>query len=327
YVDGIMVQATIEKVADKLTVTYVPKPIFASASVHTAALHYKDPGGNAATLSWTFTVFKYSGPTKDAVKSYPGLIRGSAVFTANSGGHTGTAGDYGIDLTLKGGPVVVLDTDFLFQVNQATAQDELSASFWAKHRDIANSSAFDFDSPSVGRGFHTHVPWSDGNIYFDTVGCCDAATQRISSPINALAGYDGADLDGDGLPDNTDVAWWTNKWHFYAFTKKGSTKNIWVDGKLLVAGDNTSKLPTDINLLEIGADSGGGDLYHATVDDFATYSKELQETNVVALFNGTLPTALPASTGLIAYWPFNDPTTGGSGGPPVTIAKTVVGGV
>src|SRR6185369_8832337 len=56
-------------------------------------------------------------------------------------------------------------------------------------------------------------------------------------------------------------------------------------------------------------------------------SKELQETNVVALFNGTLPTALPASTGLIAYWPFNDPTTGGSGGPPVTIAKTVVGGV
>src|SRR5207245_2859332 len=74
-VDGIMVQATIEKVVNTLTVTYVPKPIYTSKSVHTATLHYKDPGGNATTLAWSFTVFAYSGPTKDTVKSYPGLIR------------------------------------------------------------------------------------------------------------------------------------------------------------------------------------------------------------------------------------------------------------
>ena len=38
------------------------------------------------------------------------------------------------------------------------------------------------------RGFHSHTPWSNQNIYFDTVGCCDGATQRISADIQTFPG-------------------------------------------------------------------------------------------------------------------------------------------
>ena len=294
-VDGASVTPKITKSGTVLTIDYAPSGLAASASVHTVALSYLDAGGQPATREWSYTTQVYSGPTKDKVASYPAIITGKAVYTADKGGATGKAGDYGMDQTKAGGAVIALDESFLTAANAATAKDELSVAFWQKKWDTADSSAFNLQSPTTGnqRTFHAHVPWSNGHIYFDTTGCCDGATQRIEAGI-------------DTFPGATDNTFFTTAWRFFVFTKKADQKQIWVDGKLFLEGSNTGVMATDNDAFLMGADGGGGALSHAIIDDFSLYSKQLVEADVQALFKGTLPTALPATKGLFAYWDFND---------------------
>src|SRR6185369_2554059 len=137
--------------------------LFTSESVHTIILGYPDPGGKPATQTWSFTVYPYTGPTKDTIKSYGGLIVGQAKFTPDAGGHTGKAGDYAIDFGKGGGAWVdIKDISFL---NAAAAKDELSMTMWIKKYDIGASSAFWaqlLNRPKTGtdrRGFQAHIPW------------------------------------------------------------------------------------------------------------------------------------------------------------------------
>ncbi len=296
-VDGVAVSPKITKVGTVTTIDYVPSAILPSESVHSVSLSYSDAGGNPATLDYSFTVQKYSGPTRDKVGSYPAILAGAAAYTDDKGGPTGKAGDYAINLSLKGGPVITFDSKFLDAANAATSADELSVAFWQKKLDVADSSAFTLNSPSSPnqRGFHAHVPWSNQHIYFDTVGCCDGTTQRIEAGIDTFADYTPAD-----------ATFWTGSWHFFAFTKKGSAKSIYVDGKPFLSGDSTAHLPNDLNAFYMGSGGGGAELSHAIIDEFSVYSKALTEANVLALSKGTLPNALPAAAGLIGYWDFND---------------------
>lgn len=294
--NGAPVTPTFSKVGNVLTVSYVPAALLASASVNTVTLSYPDPGANPASSTFTFTVLPYSGETRDAVGGYPGLLQGSSQYTADGGGHTGQAGDRGIDLTLRGGPVATYDRTFLAAVNAAMAEDELSVSFWQKKLNVNDSSAFTVNSPGSpnNRAFHAHVPWSNQTIYFDTVGCCDEFTQRILSPIDTFPGYTG------------DATWWTDNWNHFVFTKKGSSKYIFINGQYFFNGDSTAALPTDANAFFMGSGANATELSAAIIDDFAVFGKELVEADALAIFNGTLPTALPAAKGLIAYWNFNE---------------------
>ena len=293
--DGQTVIPTVTKDGTVITIKYTPPALSASLAVHTVSLGYLDAGAKAATYDYSFTTGAYSGTTEDKVSGYPGLLMGSSVYTADGAGATGKAGDKAINLTMKGGPVVTFNSAFLAKVNAATANDELTVAFWQKKLDVADSSAFTMNSPGSGnnRGFHAHAPWSNQHIYFDTVGCCDGATQRIEAGIDTFSGYSG------------ESSWWTNAYHLFVFTKKGASKNIWVDGKLFLSGESTAKLPVDIDAFYMGSGANGGELSHAIIDDFSVYGKELVEADIVALSKGTLPTALPAAKGLIAYWDFN----------------------
>ena len=299
-IDGNIVAHTFTKDGTLATIVYTPSSLLASKTKHIVSLGYSDPGAKAATLDWTFETSAYSGPVKDAVKGYNALVLGSAVQTADKGGASGTVGDIAVDLTSKGGPLQVVDAGFLAAVNAATAANELSVSLWIKKYDIADSSAFWFSSPSQSRVFQAHTPWSNANIYFDTAGCCDGATQRINAGIDTFPGYSG------------DVTWWNN-WRSYVFTKKADHKQVWVDGQLFLEGDNTGALSSDINQFMIGSDNAGGGLMHGLVDDVAVYSKALVAADIAALKAGTKPTALPASAGLIADWDFNTAPAGNAG--------------
>ena len=83
------------------------------------------------------------GPTLDSVGSYPGFVFGKAVSTEDAGGHTGTAGDYGMDMT-AGGSVAVLDAAFL---NPVFKTDEVTVAYWLKKDSISNSSSVWINSP------------------------------------------------------------------------------------------------------------------------------------------------------------------------------------
>ncbi len=308
-IDGTAASATITKAGKATTVTYVPSPIFAANSKHTATVAYTD-AGTVVTRSWDFTV----GPfTLDKTHGYLGVVKGSAVFSADAGGRSGKAGDYAMDLTKAGGPVQVTDPAFMTAVNAATANDELSVVAWIKKYDIADSSAIWFSSPTQGRVFQAHTPWSNNNIYFDTAGCCGGDT-RINAGIDTFADYTG------------DTGWWTN-WHHFVFTKKADAKQVWIDGKLFLEGSNTGTLSTDVNQFMIGSDNGGGGLMHGIVDDVAVFSTALAEADVLALSKQTLPSALAAAKGLLGYWDFNDAPKPVTTAPALSVAKDAQGKV
>jgi len=314
--NDVTVPAVVTKEGNVLSVSYDPGVLLASGSVNSVSFTYLDAGGNPASLDYTFTVSLHSGQTKDKVGSYPGLILNKAEYTADAGGHTGKAGDYAINLTMAGGPVVSMDSKFLAAANAATEKDEFSVAFWQKKLDIADSSAFTLHSVGSGnnRGFHSHTPWSNQHIYFDTVGCCDGSTQRIEAGIDTFAGYEPAD-----------AGYWTNSWHLFVFTKKADQKNVYIDGQLFLNGSSSNPLPKDHIAFYMGSGAGGAELSHAIIDDFSVYGKELTEANALALFNGTLPTALPAATGLLAYWDYNDYTGGVVTAPTLSISGVVNG--
>jgi hypothetical protein len=289
------VTPTFDKVGDVLTVTYKPSGLLASGSVHTITLGHPAPDGQPTTTEWSFTTTSYRGPIEDEVNAYPALLFDDVVYTADGGGHTGVAGDYAMDYGTGRASVYVPDASFL---NAAAANDTLTFSIWIKRADTANSSAFWINSPSssgTARGFQAHVPWSDNNIYFDTAGCCDAATQRISAGIATFPNYTG------------DISWWTDNWHHFVFTKNADIKEIWIDGQLFHFGNNTSPLPTDMTDMYFGSDgAGNANFMHGLMDDYALFGTALSEADIGLLYSGTPPTQLAAGTQILAYWDFND---------------------
>ena len=299
--DGVAVKPTIKKEGNLATITYKGSGLLASDSAHTITLGYTDPGNKPATLEWSFNASSYKGQTADKLHQFVGLIKGKADLTKDGGGFSGKPGDRAIDLGLGGGQQSVLIPDASF-LNAATAvADELTFSLWIKKYDIANSSAFWADSPSsrgTQRGFQAHTPWGDGNVYFDTAGCCDGSLERISAGISTFPDYTG------------DVSWWTNKWHHFAFSKKAANKQIWIDGKLFLEGQNTNPLPSDFAEIWLGAEGGGptagtANNMHGLLDDFSVFGTALSASDVGKLATGALPSSLAASTKILAYWDFN----------------------
>ena len=291
--DGVAVTPTFTKNANVATITYKPTSLLASKKTYTITLGYPDPAGQPATLEWSFEVSEYKGPVKDLIKGYDALIMGAAVQTEDKGGHSGQAGDRSVDLgaTQAGQSVWLPDASFL---NEAAAGDEMSVAGWQKLHSVRDSAFFWGISPSSSgtqRGWGTHTPWSNNTLYFDTAGCCDATTQRINAAIDTFPGYTG------------DVSWW-NEWHHFVFQKKGSTKEIWIDGQLFLTGESTNPLPTDFTEAYMGFDPPDNARLQAFIDDMAVFKTALTEANVGKLFNRTAsPKDLP---GVIAYWDFNE---------------------
>ena len=292
--DGAVVAADKTSVDGVVTVTYVPNPLLAAGSKHTATLTYPD-GAASKTLTWDFTVALY---TKDVLHGYLGVMQGAAVFTPDSGGHSGNAGDRAIDLGANqaGQSVHIVDASFM---NEAAANDEMAIGGWQKLYSIHDSAFFWGVSPSSNgstRGWGTHAPWSNNNLYFDTAGCC-GGDQRTSAPITGFPLYTG------------DVSWW-NDWHYILFQKKLEVKEIWIDGQLLISGSNVKPLPIDFTEAFIGFDPPDNARMQGLVDDVAVFKTALDQATIMDLSSGALPTALPASVGLIAYWNFNDAPAG-----------------
>lgn len=287
-VDGVAVPVTMTKEGSTATLTYKASPLWAMQSTHTASLTYPAGGGQTATVDWSFTV---GGYTKDSVATRIGSFRGAS-YSPDGKGRSSKAGDRAADFGNGKGSIFVSDASFL---NAAAANNEMSFSLWINKLNIAASSSFWANSPSSGggRGWQAHIPWNNNNIYFDTAGCCGADTERINASLDTFGDYTG------------DVTWW-NTWHHLVFSKKGDTKQIWINGKLFLEGVNTDPLPTDFTTMFIGADGNGGGIMHGMIDDFAVYGTALTEAQAVSLAGGAAPGSLPASAKLIASWDFND---------------------
>jgi len=286
--------ATITPNSVGASIAYISSTLLPPGSANTITVSFADDGTPVTriTNTWSFGVERYNAYaySRDAVHGYLAMFLGNTGFTPDGGGHTGVHGDRAIDLGVNnGGGATVLDPPFLTALNTALGKDKLSVSFWLKQAQISSSSAFWFHSPSVDRDFQAHVPWSDDNIYFDTAGCCDGTSQRVSKNINTFSGW------------ASDAFW--NGWHNFVFLKDGTNKQVWIDGQIFLAGTSTAPLTTDINELFIGTSGGGGPI--GQMDDFAVFGDALSGTQIAGIFGGTAPTAL-GNTNLLAFWGFED---------------------
>ncbi|MBL9169359.1 MAG: hypothetical protein JNN07_16585 [Verrucomicrobiales bacterium] len=226
---------------------------------------------------WDFNDASVAGSTADKAHGLVANLTGNADFSADSAGRTGAAGDRALDLVTLGGTLARAEAPGQF-ASAAGVGDAITISYWQSLSETPDTMSAWLNSPSSGggRGAATHNPWSNRNIYWDTAGCCDAATQRINQAVDAEFDF--------------------SVWHHYVFVKRGSKKQIWIDGVLFLEGNSTAKLPVDFDRAYIGGGPGFNSA-RGLIDDFAIFAKALDPAEIAALASGALlPTQLSADT-------------------------------
>ena len=222
----------------------------------TTASYALDPDGANPVAFWNF-----DGTTEDWAFGAMGELRNGAVFTDDS--YEGQA----LDLTDGGNQHMHVAS--ASALNIAASIDEVTITFWQKLNSTPNTSSFWAFSPTTsagGRSMQAHVPWGNGNIYWDTAGCCNGGAQRIN-----------ANATGNQI--------W-REWNHYAFVKSGSYKAIYVNGELFHDGDNSAPLPTDITYLNVGGGRNGNNSVRGAIDDFAIFAASLDEDQIYAIYEG-----------------------------------------
>ncbi len=285
--NGTTVEADVSRSGETTTIRYQPSMPFPERTAFEAVLRFTE-GGNETARSWSFItvddrLLAYwdfndaSDETAvvDLVQGAVGVLEGGAVYTDDGGGRTGSAGDRAIDFgdTSEQQLINVEPVEWL---KLASAQDRITFSFWQQwSTDIVVQSmiwAVSPSSPNGQRGASVHTPWNNNNVYFDTAGCCTGAT-RTNRDVNEL---------------EQDLVW--KDWNHFAFVKKGSTKEIWINGELLIRGNNTAPLPDDFVRLIIGANGDNKEQsHHGLIDDFAVFANALTSTEIAELVSGKRP--------------------------------------
>ena len=227
---------------------------------------------------------------------------GDAKFSADGQGRSGEVGDIALDFGTAGSvenPTHARVTGdsasgvtFLELLNNSNATDTLSVAFWQRWNSgqVANSSSVWFTSPSAGagsgdRGFQAHLPWGNGIVYFDTVGCCDVPGSRLNGGVQNVA---------------PPLNW--GEWHHVVLVKNKGAKEVWVNGQLALGqASGAVALATDWLGMYLGqSPTEPGIAFHGWMDDVAVFGAALNETQIVALAEGASPLdlTLPAD-----QWP------------------------
>ncbi|MBO89640.1 MAG: hypothetical protein CMP14_08970 [Rickettsiales bacterium] len=290
--NGEVVSHSIKKDGDKRIISFD-----VVNGKHTAMVEFAESNGNKRSAEWNFMLMD---PIKagdlnllahwsfdedadattvtDAVSGLSGeLRRGAKITTDSLRGHA-------LDTTAaRNAYVRVDDGEF---INLAGSIDQVTFAFWQKTQVRQNDSSFWAWSASSGsgnRGAQAHTPWSNGNIYWDTSGCCGGGDTRIQKAYSQNA------------------ADW-NKWNHFAFVKLEDTKQIWINGELFHEGENTSPLKTDFDFINIMGDQNGNNSPTAQMDDFVVFGSALDAEQLADLMTGKLLGAKEVSD-LIATQP------------------------
>ena len=217
---------------------------------------------------WDFERLDADGVSIKSVDGkYVGAINDAAKLTEAGGGRPG--GGRGFDVSQANssrGYILVEATGDDNPMNLAAADDVVTIMLWQKNFSNVNSSSFWFVADSQARGIQAHLPWSNGQIYLDSNGCCAAPSQRLNQA--PAEGFD-----------------W-NTWHHYALVKNKEAKQIYVDGELLAEQtEGVGPLPTDFTQLFIGAASDRN-APDGIIDDFAIFKGALTQRQIQDIAKG-----------------------------------------
>ncbi len=290
-------------------------PATSPAARLTVALPPPPPTPANLIAFWDFNDASDSQRTVDSVSGHVANFVNGVINTADRGGWSGEVGDRAVDFGTDSANRSVRNQTMTTAFNQAAAGDRITISFWQRRSGpITNGSTFWFVSPSSeeGRGLQAHVPWNDNEIYFDSAGCCNPATQRIHASISTFTTMH---------PDAFFASW-----HHFAFLKSNAVKQIWIDGSLFLQGTNKSALPTNFTEMILGFQPGGPvNNLHGLLDDFAVFGSALSADRVSLLAQGVSPLNMGPGTAqapTIIQPPQGQPVAAGSS---VTLNVTALG--
>lgn len=122
---------------------------------------------------------------------------------------------------------------------------------------------------------NAHVPWSDGNIYYQTGG-------------TAKGVYDFLFWGGSSPED------WEGRWNHYAFTKDAiaGVQKIYLNGELVAEGSGLTR-KFDISDFSIGIQTNFiSSPYFGKLDDFRIYDYVLSQDEIIAIAQSRLSTDL-----------------------------------
>lgn len=203
----------------------------------------------------------------DATGNSPAAtLVGPAVFSADAGGHSGSAGDLALDLGVANNAAfaqVPLGDHLL----QTEINNAISVSFW-QYVDVfgVQNSSFWFTGD---RAFQAHIPWSDGTLYFDSADS-SATYNRLTIPgANASLIIE-------------------KQWQHFVFQKKSTgEKEIYIDGVL--QGSSVESGP--LNNIDGGFYIGGNvpnitQSFGGLMDEFAVFSRSLSQEQITELAAG-----------------------------------------
>lgn len=226
---------------------------------------------NAANIfaQWNFDDPANTTSSSSNVGGFVGTFFGVAGRTAAGGGVSSTGGDYALDVRALGdsanGAMVVNSNPFLTGLNATTAGQAISLSYWQFLDSTPNSTSFWGNAPSVvsnpGRGLNAHSPWGDGNLYFDTAGCCDG-TNRIFNFLGATLG----------------------QWQHISLVYNNGSREAYLNDVLVASGTGGVPLPNDFDGFFVGNDFRIATLgMDAQLDNFTIWNGALTSTEISAL--------------------------------------------
>jgi hypothetical protein len=166
----------------------------------------------------------------------------------------------------------------------------ITISFWqygSPQYQPQNQSTFEASDSAGNRVLNAHIPWSDGNVYWDA-GNIGGSYDRISKAANAN------DYKGN--------------WRHWTFTKNviAGTLKVYLNGHLWCSGTAKTKLMKNIRNFKIGSFSNGTYNYDGNIDDFRVWNKELDSATIKNWMYSDLNSSHPYSSNLLFNYKFND---------------------
>ena len=224
---------------------------------------------------WDFEKVESDGVTiKSVVGGYAGQIKDLAVVSGAGEGRPSGGKGFVMSPEANKGQLLIEASGDANPLNVAAVDDNITITVWQKNNANPNSSTFWAVSDDSNRATQAHMPWSDGTIYWDTGGCCGGDTRLNQAP----AGHD------------------FNTWHLYSFVKRGTTKEIWIDGNLLKTQDGYKAHSVLNTQLFLGGEPSGANIPDATIDDFVIWKGALSPDQIKKLASGAKPSDLVIDT-------------------------------
>ncbi len=197
-------------------------------------------------------------------------------LTANNGYYQNMAGNGHVDVPTAG----------LSSIN-----NEITVSFWAfgeANLMPVNTSIIEAGGSTGERDVNIHLPWSNGQIYWDCGGI-GSAYDRINKPATAQE--------------------YAGQWNHWAFVKNATTgvMQIYLNGAIWHTGTGKTR-PIDIAQMVIGKSRTYTNNYKGSIDEVRIWDKALTGSNIQSWMNIPLNATHPEYAHLMAYYQFDEGT-------------------